>query len=510
MLVNEIHAAELNANEQVIRARVELYNGSTLAKICNCGEMLSDFAIEKTGEGKYFGFGICQKLKATLIDLDNTIDIEAVDGVEVAFGVDGNFLYPYPKFMLQEAKRDEVFGVIDIAAYDALFLAAKYRVSDLKLPAPYTLEEFAKACAALLGLPLVIDAQAASAFKLNYEAGANFDGTETVRSAMDALAEATQTIYYIDGNWNLFFKRLDKNAAPVLTVTKNKYINLTDEGAHTLANLAMVTELGDNIETPAAIDGDTQYLRENPFLELRTDAGALLEQAATNMAGLTIHQYNCDWAGNYLLEIGDRVNFIKDDNTVISTYLLDDNISFNGAMWQVNAWEYGKDGTESATNPTTLGDALNQTIARVDKTKQEITLLAQKTENEFASLVLKTDKIEGTVSGLESAATIALETEQALLTFQRELETTGADKVTTATGFKFNDEGLTISKSDSDINTTITEDGMRITRQAEEVLTANNEGVKAEDLHATTFLIIGNNSRLEDFNGRTACFWIGK
>ena len=39
---------------------------------------------------------------------------------------------------------------------------------------------------------------------------------------------------------------------------------------------------------------------------------------------------------------------------------------------------------------------------------------------------------------------------------------------------------------------------------------ADNLGVKAEDLHATTYLIIGNNSRLEDYNtNRTGCFWIG-
>jgi hypothetical protein len=42
------------------------------------------------------------------------------------------------------------------------------------------------------------------------------------------------------------------------------------------------------------------------------------------------------------------------------------------------------------------------------------------------------------------------------------------------------------------------------------LLTANKEGVVAKDLHATTYLIIGKNSRFEDFGSdRTACFWIG-
>ena len=45
------------------------------------------------------------------------------------------------------------------------------------------------------------------------------------------------------------------------------------------------------------------------------------------------------------------------------------------------------------------------------------------------------------------------------------------------------------------------------------MLTANNQGVDAKNLHATTYLIIGGNSRMEDFTcdgtKRTAVFWIG-
>ncbi|MBQ8763148.1 MAG: hypothetical protein IJZ07_03505 [Clostridia bacterium] len=55
---------------------------------------------------------------------------------------------------------------------------------------------------------------------------------------------------------------------------------------------------------------------------------------------------------------------------------------------------------------------------------------------------------------------------------------------------------------------------MSVYKNEEEVLTANNEGVKAANLHATTYLIIGNYSRFEDYTNadgeaRTGCFWIG-
>ena len=58
-----------------------------------------------------------------------------------------------------------------------------------------------------------------------------------------------------------------------------------------------------------------------------------------------------------------------------------------------------------------------------------------------------------------------------------------------------------------------TEDGMKVYRNNDIVLTANNQGVDAKNLHATTYLIIGGNSRMESVteNGdkRTAVFWIG-
>ena len=69
---------------------------------------------------------------------------------------------------------------------------------------------------------------------------------------------------------------------------------------------------------------------------------------------------------------------------------------------------------------------------------------------------------------------------------------------------------MTVSKAGREMSTTITEDGMTVKRNEEEVLVANSGGCKAVDLEAINYLIIGN-SRFEDYNGdRTACFWIGE
>ena len=86
----------------------------------------------------------------------------------------------------------------------------------------------------------------------------------------------------------------------------------------------------------------------------------------------------------------------------------------------------------------------------------------------------------------------------------------GVNKVTTSTGFTFNEAGLTISKTDSEITTNIDEDGMSIYKNNEEVLTADNTGVTQINATIKQYLIVGKNSRFEDYgNDRTGCFWIG-
>ena len=89
----------------------------------------------------------------------------------------------------------------------------------------------------------------------------------------------------------------------------------------------------------------------------------------------------------------------------------------------------------------------------------------------------------------------------------------GTSKVETATGFTFDENGLNISKTGSEMTTQIDEDGMTIQRDGEDVLIADHEGVNAYNLHAKTYLIVGESSRFEDYNKdgetRTGCFWIG-
>ena len=504
MLINNIHLNEISSPNQIIKARVELYKGSTLEKTCTCNDVLSKFTVEKTGEGKFFGYGICSKLNAELIDLEREINISKENTTQIAFGVNDDYLYPFPTFYIDSVKRDETSNLLTIDAYDILYKAANHKVGELALQAPYTIRAFAEACASLLGVQMVVIDVNDDCFNTLFEEGVNFEGTETIRNALNAVAEVTQTIYYIDNNDKLTFKRLNVKDNALLTISKEQYIDLTNGGVQVLSKITHATELGDNISSVPTVEGVTQYVRNNPFWDLRDDTAELINKAQTAVGGTSINQFECNWIGNYLLEIGDKIGLIAEDDSTITSYVLNDTITYDGTLLQLTKWQYDENEAETASNPTSIGETISQTYARVDKANKQITLLVNEVNvNKSATdAELKTIK-EKQTSITQTANDISLRVTS--------IEDDGVKRVDTGTGFTFNEEGLRINKDNSGIENLIDNTGMYVKQDGTAVLSANTEGVKAKDLHAVTYLWIGSHSRFEDYEGgRTGCFWIGE
>ena len=517
----------INARVRHVRARVELYEGSTLLHVFKHTDRLKSLTIERVAEGgKFFGFGICQRLNVKLIDKARELNITTANTIEVAFGTGCDFIYTSPYYRVSEVHRDETTNELSITAYDALYTATALSISDLELPEQYTLETFANACAAVMGLPINI-LQGADSFQTNYEGGANFEGSESIRDALNAVAEATQTIYYIDSEWRLTFKRLDKDGAAVAAITRDKYFSLDSGDNRRLAAVCSATELGDNYLASLDVSGTTQYIRDNPFLELRQDIAALVDNALAAVGGLTINQFECDWRGNYLIEIGDKISLETKDGGTVYSYLLNDTITYDGVFAQYTQWQYEDNENESIDNPTNLGEALLQTYAKVDKVNKQIEIVASSAEankHNITALQLNTESIIASVSKVEETAKAveaingeittltnrveaAMTAEDVRITIQDEL-TNGVDKVYTSTGFSFDANGLRVSKTGSEMESVLDEDGLSVFRDNTEVLTADNTGVNGINMTVRQYLIVGG-SRFEAYGaGRTGCFWI--
>lgn len=152
--------------------------------------------------------------------------------------------------------------------------------------------------------------------------------------------------------------------------------------------------------------------------------------------------------------------------------------------------------TETVTQLQLGSDSINASVKSLEQTVKETT-----------------EGLANDISIIQDQVNLAMTSDDVKIEIEKNL-INGVNKISTTTGYTFNENGLNISKSDSEMKTQITEDGMKIYKNDDVMLTANNQGVDAKNLHATTYLIIGGNSRMEDFieNGvkRTAIFWIGQ
>ena len=541
MINNSAALSQLNSDVRHITARAYVYEGTSTKHIFKATDNLQSFTVERVGQGKFFGYGICQKANIKVRDVSRQFSATTANQINLIWDVLVNgkntSLFAYPRFRVSEVHRDENTNALSITAYDALYDATKHNVSELTLADSYTIKEFITSCVTLLGLKgysIRGVGENETCFDTSYAAGANFEGTETIRDALDAVAEVTQTIYFITSENKICFRRLSLDGDASFTIDKEKYFTLSSKTNKRLGTIVSATELGDNLSVSTTESGSTQFIRDNPFWDNREDRATLLDNALAAVGGFTLNQFECNWHGNYLLEIGDKIALITKDGSQAISYVLDDTIEYNGGISEKTKWSYEDNENENDINsaPSNLGDSIKQTYAKVDKVNKQIEIVASQADENtdaIAALRINVNSINATVqnqqqqinesvdslnSDIDSLTTeiasARLESQQAVLEFKQEIEQDGVDKVTTSTGFTFNEEGMTVEKSGREMKTTITEDGMTVYRSGESVLQANNEGVKAKNLHANTYLIIGNNSRFEDYKyDRTGCFWIG-
>ncbi len=155
-----------------------------------------------------------------------------------------------------------------------------------------------------------------------------------------------------------------------------------------------------------------------------------------------------------------------------------------------------------ADNVTDLSDELTASI-------NEVTDNVTNLSNELTSSI---NSVADDVTELSSEVELKLDAEAVTIVVEKEIAK-GVDRVETKTGYTFDADGLDISKSGEAISNSLTHEGMYVKKSGDDILVADKDGVLATDLHAKTYLVIGEGegrSRFEDYGiNRTACFWVG-
>ena len=160
--------------------------------------------------------------------------------------------------------------------------------------------------------------------------------------------------------------------------------------------------------------------------------------------------------------------------------------------------------------------ALSGKVLQLQTDVEGLRVAHQDAEGNSAQLLLTMSGIENQVTGhsneLESVKqqmTLLRQEKDSLELKIQSIEEDGVRQVVTATGYRFSEEGLQISKSGMEMENLLDHTGMRVTRNGQKILQADNQGVAARDVSVKNYLVVGDHARFEDYGTGTACFYIG-
>lgn len=528
---NELKTA-FASDSRRLKGKVELFNNSTSTLITS-QDKLKSIQVSRYSNEKVFGFALCQK--ATIEIIDENHDIEVAEGqkvnisigAKIASGVD---YVGYCDFFIDRYSRDEVSHLLKIEAFDRIQELSRLRTSQFNFSFPMALEEIIFVIQDSINIEIIYDNNLPNLKTIFEKEQINIEGTESIRSFIEAICELTGTICYINQSNQLVLKKIAGDTVNE-TINRDRIFDFSQSEGNTITGLISATELGNNLSV-GSTDGYQYIIRENPFLTNDQDLCIVcLNNLLTSINGFTFNPYELKWRGSPDLEAGDRVKIQKKDGTYLETLYLGEELTYNGGLISNANWAYIQE--EEPSNPSNLGDILKQTYARVDKVNKQIDIAVagkDEIEDKIAKLQLTTDSISATVSSnkaetddrfnsvndnlnaLAKSVSATMTQDQINILIQQQLAN-NVNSVTTTTGFTFNADGLTIEKSGNEMKTQIDEDGMTIFKDNQEVLTVNNTGVDAYNLKATTYLIIGNETRFEKFNHKmrgtgVGCFWL--
>lgn len=161
---------------------------------------------------------------------------------------------------------------------------------------------------------------------------------------------------------------------------------------------------------------------------------------------------------------------------------------------------------ESVDNQGQIIQTQESRLSDLEINTNAITATVQRVQTETQTSL---EGVEQSLQDLSEQVSLSLTSDQVNIAIEKKLSE-GVETVKTSTGFTFDDEGLTVRKTGSEMSTKVTEDGMEVSQNNTPVLAANSQGVEAKNLHASTYLIISGKARLEAYGtDRVACYWIG-
>lgn len=293
-----------------------------------------------------------------------------------------------------------------------------------------------------------------------------------------------------------------------------------------------------NEEWKEAIDlKNTLYIRQENLLIAQQEE---IDNIYDAVLGFKVYNITCENRGDITLDAWDTIKYVTNDGEY---YTINENeLTYNGVCMskvKTNIPAGKKSETTNIIN-SSIDAAIKRVQTIVNEAEAAMKTITEKTtvletkalENETAinnsyqniiSQLGDYAKESELISIKESVNTIQNESSLAI-EIAKKIQADGVDRVTTKTGYKFGEDGLDIEKSGAKVKSKLNEAGLSIDDATgstkENLLFAGYDNelgetiVKTKNLTVDKYLVIGKNSRLEDFidedgNSGTGMFWIG-
>lgn len=119
------------------------------------------------------------------------------------------------------------------------------------------------------------------------------------------------------------------------------------------------------------------------------------------------------------------------------------------------------------------------------------------------------DYVERTAAELRQTSTQLIQTSESLSLKVTEIINNGVSELHNEMGYDVDGTGFHVSRAGDEISATLNNHGLTVKHNEEKQLVADETGVDARNLHASTYLIIGAHSRMEDYGDGTGLFFTG-
>ena len=445
------------------------------------------------------------------------IELDGVGGPELAEAIKGERLSiklyvkggeitaekDYNTFIVKDAEYNDENNSIKLTCYDLLLLSMTEYTSVVEFPSeenpdatPVTLGAYLQAICNFLGIELATPEFVNSNVIIDEE---KYNKDYIFRDVLTEIAQAAGGTIAIK-NDKLYV--LYPAASEVIVEPSNlKSITVGEIYGPVNSVVLARTPQEDNIyKKDAAAEKICEIKIENNQL-MDSHREDFIEGLYNALYGLSYYPHDIESFGIGTLEICDLFTIETLDGNTYTALHLSSETTINQGLIERTKGD-APAATETDYKAASETDRrINKTILRVDKQEQLISALVTTTTN-------KTNELSGELEKLTKSVETTMSAEDIKILVSSTVE--GKDSITTSMGYTLNDEGLRIQRSGEEIENKLDHTGMYVNRNDDNVLTANNEGVDAINLKTRQFLIIGDNSRFENYEKkRTACFYIG-